>query len=133
VLDTDTCVEILRGNQRVLARRVAIPGSVVTTWITAGELFHGAARSAYPASNHRLVTDFLTTLTVLDLDLVAAQRFGALKAELEGAGRRLADLDLLIAATTLAHGAILVTGNRRHYGRIPGLHCEDWIRPGAAG
>ena len=38
------------------------------------------------------------------------------------------DADLLIAAITLANGASLVTGNRRHYKRIESLRIEDWIR-----
>ena len=41
---------------------------------------------------------------------------------------RIADADLLIAAITLANGASLVTGNRRHYERIENLRIEDWIR-----
>jgi tRNA(fMet)-specific endonuclease VapC len=43
----------------------------------------------------------------------------------------LADADLLIAAITLARGASLVTGNRRHYQRIEGPGLEDWVRGSA--
>lgn len=39
------------------------------------------------------------------------------------------DADLLIAAVALSRGATLVTGNRRHYERIPGIVLEDWLRP----
>jgi tRNA(fMet)-specific endonuclease VapC len=49
------------------------------------------------------------------------------KADLESRGQRLADADLLIAAITMAHDAVLVTGNRRHYGRVDGLATEDWL------
>jgi len=38
LLDTDTCVEILRGNERVIARRRCVYAPVVTTEITASEL-----------------------------------------------------------------------------------------------
>jgi tRNA(fMet)-specific endonuclease VapC len=38
------------------------------------------------------------------------------------------DADLFIAAVALAQQAELVTGNRRHYGRIPDLVIEDWLR-----
>ncbi|MGH8628920.1 MAG: hypothetical protein ACREYC_27925 [Gammaproteobacteria bacterium] len=58
----------------------------------------------------------------------AAERFGQLKAKLEQTGDRLADLDLLIAAITLTHGATLITGNLKHYQRIETLCIEDWIR-----
>lgn len=129
ILDTDVCIEILRGNREVVARRSAVADSVTTTWITAAELYYGAAKSKAPGSNRVLVSDFLTTLEAMALDLAAVQRFGSLKADLERRGRRLADADLLIASVALSRGAILVTGNRTHYARIADLQLEDWIRP----
>ena len=42
ILDTDVAVEILRDNRRVKARRLTTKGPVVTTWITAAELYYGA-------------------------------------------------------------------------------------------
>jgi tRNA(fMet)-specific endonuclease VapC len=128
VLDTDVCIEILRGNVRVIERRRRIPDEVATTWITACELAYGAAKSRAPEPNQALVVEFLATLPILGLDWVAAERFGRIKTDLERAGNNLADADLLIAAITLARGARLVTGNRRHYERIPELNIEDWIR-----
>lgn len=128
VLDTDVCIEILRGNAKVIRRRATVVDEVVTTWITAAELCYGASKSSKPQSNQILVNEFLATLPVIGLNLNAAQRFGRLKASLEGEGRGLADADLLIAAVTESHEAALVTGNRRHYQRIPNLPIEDWIR-----
>lgn len=128
VLDTDVCIEILRGNVRVIERRCRTPDAVATTWITACELAYGAAKSRAPESNRALVEAFLATLPILELDWAAAEHFGRLKADLERAGTLLADADLLIAAIALARGTGLVTGNRRHYERIPELNIEDWIR-----
>ena len=127
LLDTDTCIEILRGNRAVIERRSEVRDVVGTTWMTAAELHFGAARSNRPAPNRRVVAEFLETMPVLGLDAPAAERFGALKAKLEGAGRRLADADLLIASMALASGSILVTGNTSHYARIPALQTENWI------
>ncbi len=99
VLDSDTCIGILRGRGEVLDRRKAELDDVVTTWVTASELF--------------------------------ARLFGEVKARLATSGRIVADADLYIAAITLRHSATLVTGNRKHYERIPGLIIEDWLRPAA--
>ena len=128
ILDTDVCIEILRGNQKVIDRRAAIIDEVATTWITACELSYGAEKSRYRDANALLVTSFLATLPVLGLNLAAAEHFGRTKAQLESAGFRVADADLLIAAVAIASGGMLVTGNRRHYDRITRLSVEDWIR-----
>jgi tRNA(fMet)-specific endonuclease VapC len=121
-------IEILRGNNHVIERRRQTDDRVVTTWTVASELYYGAARSSAPRENREAVDDFLGTLDVLEMNAVAARRFGRLKADLEREGQRLADADLLIAAVTLARGAVLVTGNVRHYDRIEALDIEDWIR-----
>lgn len=47
---------------------------------------------------------------------------------LERQGRRLADADLFIGAIAASRQATVVTGNRRHYERIPGVAVENWIR-----
>jgi tRNA(fMet)-specific endonuclease VapC len=127
ILDTDHCVEILRGNRAVILRRAGTGEAVATTWVTAGELFYGAERSADPESNRARVSEFLATLPVLGPDAGAAGGFGALQARLEASGRRLADADLWIAAVVLLEAATLVTGNERRYARIPGLMTESWI------
>lgn len=128
ILDTDVCIEILRGNRQVIEYRAAIIEEVATTWITACELSYGAEKSRYRDANAPLVTGFLVTLPVLGLNLAAAEYFGRTKSQLESAGLRVADADLQIASIAMAHGGTLVTGNRRHYDRITGLPVEDWIR-----
>lgn len=128
VLDTDVCIEILRGNAQVIERRSRTLDTVATTWITACELVYGAANSSFPDRNHSLVTEFLSTLPILDFNLAAAEFFGRNKAKLRRAGMTVADADLMIAAISHAQGATLVTGNSRHYARIENLRLEDWIR-----
>ena len=128
LLDTDTCIAILRGNRTVLQRRAATADDVVTTWITAAELFYGAAKSNAPANNRTVVTSFLATLPVIGLDEAAVQIFGEAKALLESQGQRLDDADLFIGAIAVARNATVVTGNQRHYARIPGVTLENWIR-----
>lgn len=130
VLDTDTCIGILRGRTEVIERRATEVHDVVTTWVTASELFFGAARSVQAEANAALVVRFLGTLPVIGLDLASARIFGELKARLMGQGQLVADADLIIGSVALSRGATVVTGNRRHYERFPGLVLEDWLRPG---
>lgn len=52
--------------------------------------------------------------------------YGRLRWALERAGRPIGPLDTIIAAHSMALGAILVTNNAREFGRVNGLRCEDW-------
>jgi len=39
------------------------------------------------------------------------------------------DADLIIAATALEHGRVLVTGNTLHFAWVPGLKLSNWRLP----
>jgi tRNA(fMet)-specific endonuclease VapC len=48
-------------------------------------------------------------------------------ADLRNRGELIGDADILIAATAIENNAGLVTGNERHFRRIPDLHVENWL------
>ena len=56
----------------------------------------------------------------------AADCYGDIAARLHQTGQTIGEMDTLIAAHSLAENLILVTHNRRHFERIPGLKLEDW-------
>jgi len=128
LLDTDTCVELLHGTPHVVRAQEECGDVVAASAVTAAELYFGAAHSSRPEENRRLVDVFFESVPLCALDGEAARWFGEIKAGLRRAGQGLPDADLLIAATALSLGAVLVTGNRGHYERVPGLRTEDWIR-----
>jgi len=129
LLDTDTCVEILRGNPVVLRRRAENRhAEAAVSFMTAAELFYGAERSAFPEDNLRLVEGFLLATTVLHTETAVLRRFGRIKADLKKEGALIPDADIFIAATALEKADRLVTGNGRHFGRIDGLRLENWTR-----
>jgi predicted nucleic acid-binding protein len=90
--------------------------------VSVGELYHGAFRSA-SASRHlaNIEEMVLPTVTVLPFDTGVARTYGEIRAELEAQGTPLAEADLQIAATARFHALELVTGNIRHFERVPGL------------
>jgi tRNA(fMet)-specific endonuclease VapC len=129
LLDTDTISAVLRrfphlGVLRRLAREPQ--EGVFTSAITLGELIYGAARRGSPGLESK-VEALVATLPVISFDAAAAYRYGTLRAELEGAGQRLDDPDLRIASIALAHELVLVSGNHRHFGRVPELQLENWL------
>jgi len=130
--DTDVLSHVLRRDPPLaLIRRLAAvpPDQQFTTAITAGELIYGATKRSNPGLAERVRQVLSTAVAVLPFDLTAAEVYGSLRSELEGAGKRLDEPDLRIASIVLAHGLTLVSGNVRHFGRVPGLAVENWLRP----
>ena len=99
---------------------------VFTSAITVGELIYGAARRGLADLDSRIAA-LLATLPAISFDEAAAYRYGFVRAELEGAGRRLDDPDLRIASIALANDLVLVSGNQRHFSRVPDLQLENWL------
>ena len=126
LLDTDTCIELLKGNRRVLKHRGRHDDPVGICFMTIAELYYGAEKSREPEANFSAIEKLLLSLEIIHTDLAILRRFGAIKAALQRSGTPLADADVLIAAATLEKGDRLVTGNARHFDRIPGLALEDW-------
>ena len=130
--DTDVLSATLRADPSLpLVRRLArvAPTEQMTTAITVGELIYGATRRGSPTLSRR-VRDLLdAALAILPFDRGAAEVYGALRAALEREGRRLDEPDLRIAAIALSRDLVLVTGNVRHFARVPGLTVENWLVP----
>jgi predicted nucleic acid-binding protein len=72
----------------------------------------------------------MPAVTVLPYDTAVAKVLGSLRAALESAGTRLDDADSQIAATALYHGLELVTGDLRHFERIPNLELSRVLANG---
>ena len=65
--------------------------------------------------------NFLSDYPALPLTDPIMTIFARTRADLRSRGMRIPDLDLLIAATAIEHGLTLLTRNRRHFDRVPGL------------
>jgi len=131
VFDTDVLSDLMRTrpSRGLLAKLGLTPvAEQATTSITLGEIAYGARKIGKPTLYDRAI-GLLRGVRVLDFDRAAAEHYGALRAQLEQDGLRLADPDLRIAAIATAHDATLVSGNVRHFARVPGLVVEDWLRP----
>ena len=128
LLDTDTLVFYLRGRNDVRQKLLSVPLSeLCTSSVCLGELHYGAAKSQKRAERKAEVASLQNLLEVIPLGNAETERFGELKASLEVRGERLADADLMIAATALEHELVVVTGNQRHFERASGLELENWI------
>ncbi len=125
LFDTDAISELLRSKpapRYVEWLRTVAREDQYTSAVVIGELFKGAFRSPARDRHLRNIEDrVLPAVTTLPYDAATARVYGQVQARLEGEGAVLADADVQIAATAIYHGLELVTGNVRHFRRIPGL------------
>jgi tRNA(fMet)-specific endonuclease VapC len=128
LMDTDVCIELLRGNRKVIEYREGEKEPIAVSFMSASELYYGAYKSSQPIKNSRLVDEFLLTVEIVQSTLQIARCFGELKSRLQTAGLAIEDADLFIAATCIEACNKLVTGNIRHYQRVEELRLENWLR-----
>lgn len=147
LLDTDTVIHLARGMrivtprnagqrerqktaQRIVARcrkLQAAGDDLCVSAITVAELEFGARNSEDYAVEAAAVRKILTPFTIQPFDPTTCPvEYGLIRHELESAGVPIGAMDMLIGAHAKAMGAILVTHNSAHFGRIRGLKCETW-------
>lgn len=129
-LDTNICIYFLndevpriREHIRNLPRHEICLPSVVLA-----ELYYGAAKSRKRGYNLERYSRFAALYRVVAFDSTAARAYGDIRAQLEAKGQVIGGNDLMIAASAVAHGAVLVTNNVREFSRIHGLAVEDWTK-----
>ncbi|HRW09538.1 MAG TPA: PIN domain-containing protein [Caldilineaceae bacterium] len=136
LLDTDTLTHLYKGQARVVQRLQQLQtGAVGTTILNKVEILRGRAESVRKAADgvqllraqqHFLQSEaLLEDLPILLFDAKAGEIFDLLRTTPKL--RKLGHADLMIASLALAHGAILVTRNMRHFAPIPRLHVENWV------
>lgn len=119
VADSDVLIDSLRGRSPD-ADRVAAElrsRSLATTVVNVFELRSGARSEG----ERRRVDALLTGLEILPLTHPAARRAARVRRELEARGEGIGMADYLIAGICLEHAAVLLTRNRGHFSRVPGL------------
>lgn len=127
LIDTDICIYAMKARSKSLIRKFdgASSTSAISA-VTLFELYAGAQGYAEPEKRIEIIEDFSSRLTVLPFSTQAGRIGGALRHQLEIKGQMIGAYDILIAATALANGLILVTNNTREFNRVPALKLEQW-------
>jgi predicted nucleic acid-binding protein len=119
VADTDVLIDFLENRQPVAAR-IALElerGELRTTVITRFELLAGVKTPR----QEQVVNELLAGLPCLLLDEPGADAAAGIRRTLERDGRGIGMADSLIAGIVVVHRGMLLTRNRRHFERVPGL------------
>ena len=126
-LDTNTVAYFFKGMGDVGARLLAVaPSEIMVSAVVAFELAVGVAKSAEATRRREQLARFLATITIVPFGRHEAEVSAGVRADLEQRGLPIGPLDVLIAGTALARGAVLVTRNTREFNRVAGLRVESW-------
>lgn len=129
MLDTDTTSYLVKGRSPEIEAKLADipPQMICVSVITRAELMYGLKRLPADHRLHLVVRQFLRIVRVLPWDADAADWYASIRHQLIAAGQPIGECDMMIAAHSLAVGAVLVTNNLRHYKRIEApLILENW-------
>lgn len=129
LLDTDTCIHLLRGNRAVVAQAERhSPSDLAVSAITRFELLYGIERCppAWRKKEGGKVRLLLENLALLPFTGETSSHAATIRASLEVAGHPIGPMDILIAATALENNLPLVTNNLDEFERVPGLFCLTW-------
>ena len=96
--------------------------------ITIAEVYYGLMNSLNTTKLLKLFEDvLLPRATILPFDFSAAKKYGEIRSFLEKQGTPLAHADLQIASIALSMNMTLITGNLKHFQRVPQLAVENWL------
>jgi predicted nucleic acid-binding protein len=101
------------------AERVAVPVIVL------GEYRLGIAQSRHYASYKNWLRDWITSVTVLDIEEDTTQHYAAIGLELKRKGTPIPTNDLWIAALCRQHSLPIVSRDR-HFDLVAGIQRFDW-------
>ena len=98
------------------------------TTITIGEIVYGSFKSGNPQCHlNNLRNILLPAVNILSFDSQAAFIYGKTRAGPENSGDIISHADVQIASIAIANNLTLITGNIKHFIKIPQLKIEDWI------
>ena len=132
LLDTDILSNLLKPTPSIiLLTKMALvpPDDQFTSSVTLAEMFFGAHRMTSRMGQliDEIQSRIIVNLAVLPFDIAAARQYGRIKADLQRRGMLIGDADTQIASIALSRNLIMVTGNVRHFQRIPELTVENWL------
>ncbi len=130
MLDTDTCIFLMRGESEKLESKVqSVPlQQQLMSAVTFAELSYGvqASASAKRKQNQSTLDSLALHLSVLDWPQAAARYYAEIRSDLKKRCAQLGAADLMIAAHARAINAIVVTNNVKDFRRVKGLEVENW-------
>lgn len=128
LLDTNACIEIVRGRRESLAATIQQVGfgELSICAIVWAELLVGAHLSNRGFGTVRASLEPFLRLPLFPFDQSAAEHYAEIRAHLQPLGQLIGERDMQIAAIARSRDLTLVTHNTNELNRVPNLRIEDW-------
>ncbi len=131
LLDTDILSAIMRKHPVAVAHSktyLAVHQQLTFSLITRYEILRGL-KAKNATTQITAFERFCQANEILPLDENIINRAAGIYADLHQRGQLIGDADILIAATGIEHGLVVITNNENHLRRVTGLTVENWLKP----
>jgi len=130
LIDTNIVSAFMRGNSQVICKieeYLEKHDTLTISIITYYEIMRGI-KALSSKTKVKAFHEFMSACNIEELDLLIAEKAADIYDELRRTGKLVEDADILIAATAMKHGMVVVTDNTEHFKRIRGLKVENWLK-----
>ena len=128
MLDTNTCIFVLKNRPEKVRKKFKAIKNICISSVAYGELCFGIENGEPNLREQRWeqLDDFTQRILIDPWDEEAARHYGAIRALLKRDGKIIGNNDLLIASHARSIDSVLVTNNTKEFSRVPDLTLEDW-------
>jgi tRNA(fMet)-specific endonuclease VapC len=129
LLDTNHAAQVMAGPdalRELLVHRGQPDDRFFISITVLSELYFAAYASQHQVQNLQSVNRLLDHIPLLNFDLLAAEEYGRIRAELKTKGRPIPSTDVQIAAVARLHDLIVLSADR-HFQYVDNLQVESWL------
>jgi tRNA(fMet)-specific endonuclease VapC len=122
LFDTSWIIEVLAGRGETARQHKRLNlAKIAVSYVSIGEIYEVAFNYANPQAHLSSFREFLAPFQRLTLNEPIMETFAEVRAHLRRRGEIISDFDMLIGATALHYNLIVLTNNKKHFNRIPGI------------
>lgn len=129
-MDTNIITAFLKGNPTVVERVKQYTdehGSLTISIISYYEILRGL-KGLGNKKKLQAFNRFINDCEVEELGRPVVEKAADIYVNLKNQGKLVEDADILVAATAVDKGLVVVTDNEKHFRRIKGLEVENWLK-----
>lgn len=130
LLDTNIITAFLKGNQNIVKRVEQYTDeheSLTISIISYYEILRGL-KDLGSKKKLQAFNGFINNCDVEELGRSVAEKAADIYVNLKNQGKLVEDADILVAATAMDKGFVIVTDNEKHFERIKELEVENWLK-----